>query len=233
MGARMLAAASALRLARPQVGQHAGGQASGGARTSPPSVSSIARYSWPARTSPWRSSVVRWWMLRLRVDSSALDADQGGEVVGAAARRPTARARRPRRPARRRHATGQHARAPAASCSASARSCGSTASRSAALEAAGGAEASRLGSTHRQAPDRAATARADQRRHADALRLRTRHQRGLQAAHVDRDEVMDEGVMSRANLDEARSVFDNWRHAAYLCTHQCIQYWPRSRSQDR
>jgi hypothetical protein len=35
---------------------------------------------------------------------------------------------------------------------------------------------------------------AHQHRHARALRLRTRHQRGLQAAHVDRDKVMGSGV---------------------------------------
>ena len=35
---------------------------------------------------------------------------------------------------------------------------------------------------------------ANQSRNTDSLDLRTRHQRGLQAAHVDRDEVMRVGV---------------------------------------
>ena len=35
---------------------------------------------------------------------------------------------------------------------------------------------------------------ANQQRNADSFRLRTRHQRGLQAAHIDRDEVMGVGV---------------------------------------
>ena len=35
---------------------------------------------------------------------------------------------------------------------------------------------------------------ANQYRNTDSLRFRTRHQRGFQAAHIDRDEVMGGGV---------------------------------------
>jgi len=55
------------------------------------------------------------------------------------------------------------------------------------------------GFTVHRKPEIARNRATHQHRHADAICLRARHQRGLQATHVDRDEVMGSGVHEPTN----------------------------------
>ena len=57
-------------------------------------------------------------------------------------------------------------------------------------------------------PEMAGHRATHQHRQADAFYLRTRHQRGLQAAHVDRDEVMGRGV-HEPTIEGARSACES------------------------